>query len=131
MTYVFFFLGSVGVLLSIALMWLGALGPGLVTLGSTLIGWLFLNRRFPLVRIAELLFSVTCGLILPMVPLTFTLLAGIDRAMTYDAARTQSRQFAPAVAVALREGELDEPIKISDRYKKSHLAKDAVAGLKE
>lgn len=55
----------------------------------------------------------------------------IDRMMAFSAARTQSRQFAPAVAGALREGKLDEAIKIADRYKKSHLAKVVVAGLQE
>lgn len=55
----------------------------------------------------------------------------IDRMLAYGAARKQSRQFAPAVAGALREGKLDEAIKIADRYKKSHLAKVVVAGLQE
>lgn len=55
----------------------------------------------------------------------------IDRFIAYNAARKQSRQFAPAVAGALREGKLDEAIKIADRYNKSHLAKVVVAGLQE
>jgi len=55
----------------------------------------------------------------------------IDRLMAYNAAKKQSRAFAPAVAGALREGKLDEAIKIADRYKKSHLAKVVVAGLQE
>ncbi len=55
----------------------------------------------------------------------------IDRLIAYGAARKQSRLFAPAVAGALREGKLDEAIKIADRYKKSHLAKVVVAGLQE
>src|SRR2546423_15254358 len=55
----------------------------------------------------------------------------IDRLMAYSAARKQSRQFAPAVAGALREGKLEEAIKIADRFKKSHLAKVVVAGLQE
>ena len=55
----------------------------------------------------------------------------IDRFLTYSAAKKQSRAFAPAVAGALREGKLDEAIKIADRYKKSHLAKVVVAGLQE
>ncbi|HEY3837412.1 MAG TPA: MotA/TolQ/ExbB proton channel family protein [Bryobacteraceae bacterium] len=55
----------------------------------------------------------------------------IDRVMAFNAARKQSRQFAPAVAGALREGKLDEAIKVADRYKKSHLAKVVVAGLQE
>src|SRR5260221_10403057 len=55
----------------------------------------------------------------------------IDRLIAYTAARKQSRQFAPAVAGALREGKLDEAIKIADRFSKSHLAKVVVAGLQE
>src|SRR5438093_4520755 len=55
----------------------------------------------------------------------------IDRFMAYSAARKQSRLFAPAVAGALREGKLDEAVKIADRYNKSHLAKVVVAGLQE
>jgi biopolymer transport protein ExbB/TolQ len=55
----------------------------------------------------------------------------IDRLLAYSAARKQSREFAPAVAGALREGKLEEAIKIADRYKKSHLAKVVVAGLQE
>src|SRR3984893_11790880 len=55
----------------------------------------------------------------------------IDRFLAYSAARKQSRAFAPAVAGALREGKLDEAVKIADSYKKSHLAKVVVAGLQE
>jgi biopolymer transport protein ExbB/biopolymer transport protein TolQ len=55
----------------------------------------------------------------------------IDRLIAFKAATGQSRAFAPAVAGALREGKLDEAIKIADRYKKSHLAKVVVAGLQE
>ncbi len=55
----------------------------------------------------------------------------IDRLIAFNAARKQSRAFAPAVAGALREGKLDEAIKIADRYRKSHLAKVVVAGLQE
>ena len=55
----------------------------------------------------------------------------IDRVIAYNGARKQSRQFAPAVAGALREGKLDEAIKIADRFSKSHLAKVVVAGLQE
>jgi len=55
----------------------------------------------------------------------------IDRLIAFNGARSQSRQFAPAVAGALREGKLDEAIKIADRFSKSHLAKVVVAGLQE
>ena len=55
----------------------------------------------------------------------------IDRYIAFNAARKQSRQYAPAVAGALREGTLDEAVKVSERYKKSHLAKVVVSGLQE
>src|SRR5271169_3419677 len=55
----------------------------------------------------------------------------IDRFMAYNAARKQSRAFAPAVAGALREGKIDEAIKVAERNKKSHLAKVVTAGLME
>ncbi|MCC7156051.1 MAG: MotA/TolQ/ExbB proton channel family protein [Bryobacterales bacterium] len=55
----------------------------------------------------------------------------IDRLIVFNAARKQSRLFAPAIAGALREKKLDEAIKIADRYKKSHLAKVVVSGLQE
>ena len=55
----------------------------------------------------------------------------IDRWMAFSAARKQSRAFAPQVAGALREGKIDEAIKIAERNKKSHLAKVVTAGLQE
>ncbi len=55
----------------------------------------------------------------------------IDRYLAFSAARKQSRQFAPAVAGALRDGKLEEAVKIAERHKKSHLAKVVVAGLQE
>ena len=53
----------------------------------------------------------------------------IDRFMAFSAARKQSRAFAPAVAGALRDGKIDEAIKVAERNKKSHLAKVVTAGL--
>jgi len=55
----------------------------------------------------------------------------IDRWIAFNAARKQSRAFAPAVAGALREGKIDEAIRIAERNKKSHLAKVVTAGLME
>jgi len=55
----------------------------------------------------------------------------IDRLIAYNGARKQSRQFAPAVAGALREGKLDEAISIAERNKKSHIAKVVATGLSE
>src|SRR6202011_489510 len=55
----------------------------------------------------------------------------IDRWMAFNAARKQSRAFAPAVAGALRDGKIDEAIKVAEPNKKSHLAKVVTAGLME
>ena len=55
----------------------------------------------------------------------------IDRYIAFNAARKQSRTFAPAVAGALRDGKIEEAIRIAERNKKSHLAKVVTAGLQE
>ena len=56
-----------------------------------------------------------------------------DRSRDRFQRRPQSvpRSLRPAVAGALRDGKLDEAIKIADRFGKSHLAKVVVAGLQE
>src|SRR5260370_41887679 len=51
----------------------------------------------------------------------------IHRLLAYNAAKTQSRAFAPAGAGALREGQLGETIKIPYRFQKSPPAKVVVA----
>jgi len=57
----------------------------------------------------------------------------IDRWLAFSAARSQSRSFAPAVAGALKEGKIDEAIRVAaaERNKKSHLARVVAAGLQE
>jgi biopolymer transport protein ExbB/TolQ len=55
----------------------------------------------------------------------------IDRYLYYSAAKSQSREFAPKVAGALKNGNLDEAIKVADRSKKSHLAEVVTSGLQE
>ncbi|MFQ5776981.1 MAG: MotA/TolQ/ExbB proton channel family protein [Terriglobia bacterium] len=55
----------------------------------------------------------------------------IDRAVSYAAARKQSRYFVQAVAGALREGKLEEAVRIATRNKKSHIAKVVATGLSE
>src|SRR6202451_3114987 len=72
-----------------------------------------------------------CVVVLMFIMSAWSIGVMIDRAMAFKAARKQSRAFAPAVAGALREGKLDEAIKIADRFNKSHLAKVVVAGLQE
>src|SRR5947199_9144932 len=55
----------------------------------------------------------------------------IDRWLAFSAARKQSRSFAPAVAGALREGKIEEALRVAERNKKSHLAKVVTAALQE
>jgi biopolymer transport protein ExbB/biopolymer transport protein TolQ len=55
----------------------------------------------------------------------------IDRYIAFNAARKQSREFAPAVAGCLKEGKIEEAISVAEQNKKSHLAKVVEAGLQE
>ena len=55
----------------------------------------------------------------------------IDRWIAYSAARKQSRSFAPAVAGALKDGKIDDAVRIAEESKRSHLAKVVTAGLQE
>jgi biopolymer transport protein ExbB/biopolymer transport protein TolQ len=55
----------------------------------------------------------------------------IDRWLTYQGARKESRLFAPAVAGALKDGKIEEAIAIAEQHRRSHLAKVVTAGLQE
>lgn len=55
----------------------------------------------------------------------------IERFLTFRAARKQSIQFAPAVAEALKTGNISEAIELAEQHNKSHLAKVVAAGLQE
>lgn len=55
----------------------------------------------------------------------------IDRGLAFRLARKQSRRFAPVVGGALREGKLDEAIRVAERNSKSHLARVITSGLQE
>ena len=72
-----------------------------------------------------------CVVILLFIMSIWSLAVMIDRWLYFSAARKQSREFAPKVAGALKDGRLDEAIKIADRSKKSHLAEVVTAGLQE
>jgi biopolymer transport protein ExbB/TolQ len=72
-----------------------------------------------------------CVVILLFIMSIWSLAVIIDRALYFSAARKQSREFAPKVAGALKDGRLDEAIKVADRCKKSHLAEVVTAGLQE
>ncbi len=72
-----------------------------------------------------------CVVIVLFIMSIWSLAVIIDRALYFAAAKKQSREFAPRVAGALKEGKLDEAIKVADRNKKSHLAEVVTAGLQE
>ena len=55
----------------------------------------------------------------------------LERWLTFNAARNQSRRFAPQVATALRGRQIAEAITISEQHKRSHLAIIVNAGLQE
>lgn len=61
----------------------------------------------------------------------YMIAVGIERWLTYNKARQQSRAYAPKVAQALKNSKIDEAISISDRHKDSHLAMVVSSGLKE
>ncbi len=57
----------------------------------------------------------------------------VERIMTYNKARSQSKLFAPQVAKHLKEGRLKDAIALSSskNFRYSHLAKVVLAGLQE
>ncbi len=61
----------------------------------------------------------------------FSIAVMVERFLTYNAARAQSREFAPKVAQSLKQSRIEEAISVSDKYKKSHLAMVVNAGLQE
>ena len=61
----------------------------------------------------------------------YMIAVGIERWLTYNKAKQQSRQYAPKVAQALKNSNIDEAINISDKHKDSHLAMVVSSGLKE
>ena len=61
----------------------------------------------------------------------YMIAVGIERILTYNKAKSQSRMYAPKVAQALKNSNIDEAINISDKHKDSHLAMVVSSGLKE
>ena len=70
-------------------------------------------------------------IIVLLIESVYMIAVGIERWLTYNKARTQSRQYAPKVAQALKNSNIDEAINISDKHKDSHLAMVVSSGLKE
>src|ERR671913_2415906 len=70
-------------------------------------------------------------IIILLIESVYLIAVGIERWLTYNKARQQSRAYAPKVAQALKNSNIDEAISISDRHKDSHLAMVVSSGLKE
>ncbi|MEP6900234.1 MAG: MotA/TolQ/ExbB proton channel family protein [Actinomycetota bacterium] len=66
-----------------------------------------------------------------LIEAVYMIAVGIERWLTYNKAKAQSRQYAPKVAQALKNSNIDEAINISDKHKDSHLAMVVSSGLKE
>lgn len=61
----------------------------------------------------------------------YSLAVMLERYLTFSAAAKQSREFAPRVAEMLRSAHLDEAIKLTQHYRRSHLAVVVNSGLQE
>lgn len=55
----------------------------------------------------------------------------LERYLTFNAAARQSREFVPRVGEMLRSAHLDEAIRLSQTYRRSHLAVVVNSGLQE
>ena len=55
----------------------------------------------------------------------------VERFLSFNAAKNQSREFAPKVAASLKNAKIEEAISLTEKYKKSHLAMVLNAGLQE
>ena len=106
-------------------------------LGTDMLGFFMLLEQkaaisFSLYDIARSLTIPGWTVVIILLLMSIYIIAiGIERYMTYNAAKQQSRQFAPKVAQALKNNNIDEAINISDKHKNSHLAMVVSSGLKE
>jgi biopolymer transport protein ExbB/biopolymer transport protein TolQ len=80
---------------------------------------------------SELTIPGWCVIVILLFQSIFLIAVGIERWLTYNKAKQQSRQYAPKVAQALKNSNIDEAINISDKHKDSHLAMVVSSGLKE
>ena len=101
-------------------------------LGTKVLGIFAGGLDLSLYGIAKALTIPGWVVIITLLLMTIYIIAiGIERYMTYNKAKAESRQYAPKVAQALKSNNIDEAINISDRHKNSHLAMVVSSGLKE
>jgi biopolymer transport protein ExbB/biopolymer transport protein TolQ len=87
-----------------------------------------------LIEIAQNMSGMTVAVAVVLFFMSFwSVGVSIERIYTYNQARKQSKLYAPRVAQYLREGRLDEAIRLSASkdYRYSHLARVVLAGLEE
>jgi len=61
----------------------------------------------------------------------YIIMIAIERFLTYNQARKQSRKYVSEVADCLKRGNLEEALSLGEQYNKSHLAKVLTSGLLE
>lgn len=97
--------------------------------------FMFTNEAAPSFGFYEIVKSLTIPgwvvIIVLLLQSIYMIAVGIERWLTYNKAKQQSRQYAPKVAQALKNSNIDEAINISDKHKDSHLAMVVSSGLKE
>jgi biopolymer transport protein ExbB/biopolymer transport protein TolQ len=106
------------------------LGENIVSLGL----WLFQEEApgFDPISIWRTMAPSAQGVVIVLLIMSaWSIGVMIDRWIAFQAARKQSRIFAPAVAGALKDGKIEEAISIAEQNKRSHLAKVVTAGLQE
>ena len=72
--------------------------------------------------------TVVCILFLMSI---YIIMVAIERFLTYNQARKQSRLYVSEVAECIKEGNLDKALALGEQYSKSHLAKVLTSGLLE
>ena len=61
----------------------------------------------------------------------YIIAVAIERFLTYNQARKQSKLYAPAVAECLKDNNITEALSLGEQYNKSHLANVLTSGLLE
>jgi biopolymer transport protein ExbB/biopolymer transport protein TolQ len=88
--------------------------------------------NFTITEMLKHLGGVAMGVVIILLIMSvYSIAIMVERYLTYRAAKTQSRQFAPRVAQALKNDRIEEAINISDKHRKSHLAMVVNSGLQE
>jgi biopolymer transport protein ExbB/biopolymer transport protein TolQ len=70
-------------------------------------------------------------LVVLLVMSIYSIAVMLERALTFKSAARQSREFVPRVSEMLRLAQLDDALKLSREYRRSHLAVVVNSGLQE